>query len=111
MRVTGIIAVAIVSAPMFRSCLGPDDFKKPWMVHDRKCEQLGCKRGTLDRTGPCSDAARKRAGRARVVPTRGSGGRKLALGNRAGAAGAGLDPPGCGRLVAGSRAGSASRAH
>jgi hypothetical protein len=47
MRVTGIIAVAIVSAPMFRSCLGPDDFKKPWMVHDRKCEQLGCKRGTL----------------------------------------------------------------
>jgi hypothetical protein len=46
MRLTGIIAVAIVSAPLLRSCLGSDDFKKPWMVNDHKCEQLGFKRGS-----------------------------------------------------------------
>jgi hypothetical protein len=58
MRFTGIIAVAIVSAPMLRSCLGSDDFKKPWMVHDRKCQQLGFKRGTLEHTNCRFELAR-----------------------------------------------------
>jgi hypothetical protein len=46
MRLTGIIAVAIASAPLLRSCISSDDSKKPWMAHDQKCEQLGFKRGT-----------------------------------------------------------------
>jgi hypothetical protein len=50
MRLTGIIAVAIVSVPLLRGCLGSDDSKKPWMAHDQKCEQLGLKRGTAEHT-------------------------------------------------------------
>jgi hypothetical protein len=42
---TGIIAVATVSAPLLASC-GLDYSKKPWMAYDRTCEQLGFKRGT-----------------------------------------------------------------
>ncbi len=58
MRLTGMIAVAIGSAPLLTSCLGFDDFKKPWMVHDRKCEQLGFKRGTLEHTSCRLELAR-----------------------------------------------------
>jgi hypothetical protein len=50
MRLTGIIAVAIVSAPLLRSCIRSDDSKKPWMAHDQKCEQLGFRRGTPEHT-------------------------------------------------------------
>jgi hypothetical protein len=44
MRLASITAIAAVSAPLLASCL--DDSKKPWMAFDRKCEQLGFKRGT-----------------------------------------------------------------
>ena len=64
MRLTGILVVAIVSAPMLRSCLGSDDFKKPWMVHDRKCEQLGFKRGSLEHTNCRLELARAATPRA-----------------------------------------------
>jgi hypothetical protein len=59
MRLTVIIAVAIVSAPLLRSCLGSDDSKKPWMVHDQKCEQLGFKRGTPEHTNCRLELARE----------------------------------------------------
>jgi hypothetical protein len=46
MRLTSIVAVAAVSAPLLGGCFGPDNSKKPWMAHSQKCEQLGFKRGT-----------------------------------------------------------------
>ena len=63
MRLTGIIAVAIVSAPLLRSCPGSDDSTKPWMVHDQKCEQLGFKRGTPEHTNCRLELARESAPR------------------------------------------------
>jgi hypothetical protein len=59
MRLTGIIAIAVVSAPLLRTCVGPDDSKKPWMVHDQKCEQLGFKRGTPEHTNCRLELARE----------------------------------------------------
>jgi hypothetical protein len=50
MRLTGIIAVAIISAPLLRGCMSSDYSKKPWMAHDQKCEHLGLKRGTPEHT-------------------------------------------------------------
>jgi hypothetical protein len=41
-----IAAIAAASASLLAGCFGPDDSKKPWIAHDRKCEQLGFKRGT-----------------------------------------------------------------
>jgi hypothetical protein len=49
-RLAAIIVVGVVSAPLLRSCLSPEDSKKPWMAHDQKCEQLGFKRGTQEHT-------------------------------------------------------------
>jgi hypothetical protein len=48
MRLIGIVSVAAVSAPLLAACFGPDNPKNPWMAHDRKCEQLGFKRGTTE---------------------------------------------------------------
>jgi hypothetical protein len=50
MRLTSVVAVAAVSAPLLGGCFGPDDSKKPWMAHSQKCEQLGFKRGTPEHT-------------------------------------------------------------
>jgi hypothetical protein len=50
MRLITIIVVAVLSTPLLRSCVGPDDSKKTWMAHDQKCERLGFKRGTPDHT-------------------------------------------------------------
>jgi hypothetical protein len=47
-RLSSIVALAAVSTPLLAGCLGLDDSKKPWMVHDQKCEQLGFKRGTQE---------------------------------------------------------------
>jgi hypothetical protein len=46
-RLTGIIAIAAVSAPLPAGC-GSDYSKKPWIAYDRKCERLGFKRGLLN---------------------------------------------------------------
>jgi hypothetical protein len=65
MRLTSIVAVAAVSAPLLGGCFGPDNSKKPRMAHCQKCEQLGFKRGTPEHA-KCqfelapSDAARGR---------------------------------------------------
>jgi hypothetical protein len=45
-RLIGIIAVAVVSTPL-TSC-SSEHSKKPWMAYDRRCEQLGLKRGTQE---------------------------------------------------------------
>jgi hypothetical protein len=50
MRLTAILVVAVVSAPLLKICLGSDDCNKPWMARDQKCEQLGFKRGTPEHT-------------------------------------------------------------
>jgi hypothetical protein len=62
MRLTAIIVVAVVSAPLLRSCLGPDDSKKPWMAQTRHP-------GTYEMppsTEPRSNAARELAGGTRL---------------------------------------------
>jgi hypothetical protein len=44
-RLGNITAIAAVSAPLLAGCFGSDDSKK-LSAQDRKCEQLGFKRGT-----------------------------------------------------------------
>jgi hypothetical protein len=67
-----IIALAAVSIPLLAGCFGQDDSKKPWMVHDQKCEQLGFRRGTPEHANCGLELARKamprggRTGRARL---------------------------------------------
>jgi hypothetical protein len=66
MRLTSIIAVAAVSTPLLAGCFGQEDSKKPWMVHDQKCEQLGFKRGTPEHANCRLELARQATPRAGV---------------------------------------------
>jgi hypothetical protein len=59
MRLTSIIALAAVSTPLLAGCLGQDYSKKPWMVHDQKCEQSGFKRGTPEHANCRLELARQ----------------------------------------------------
>jgi len=50
MRLSCLIAIAAVSAALLTGCFTADDSRKPLAAHDRKCEQLGFKRGTPEYT-------------------------------------------------------------
>jgi hypothetical protein len=67
MRLTSIIAVAAVSTPLLVGCFGQEDSKKPWMVHDQKCEQLGFKRGTPEHANCRLELARQATPRGGVA--------------------------------------------
>jgi hypothetical protein len=62
-RLISIAAIAAVSAPLLAGCFGPEDSKKPWMAHDRKCEQLGFKQGTPELINCRFEQARQAAPR------------------------------------------------
>jgi hypothetical protein len=59
MRLISIFAVAAVSTPMLAGCFGQDVSKKPWMLHDQKCERLGFKRGTPEHANCRLELARQ----------------------------------------------------
>jgi hypothetical protein len=46
-RLIGIIAVALVSAPLLTNC-NSDYSKEPWMAYNQKCKQLGFTQGTQE---------------------------------------------------------------
>jgi hypothetical protein len=54
MRLTSIVAVAAVSAPLLGGCFGPADSKKPWMPHSQEAGAVTVARGeTLAERGSC----------------------------------------------------------
>jgi outer membrane murein-binding lipoprotein Lpp len=59
MRLITVIAVAVVSTTLLAGCFGQANSKKPWMVHDQKCEQLGFKRGTAEHVNCRLELARQ----------------------------------------------------
>jgi hypothetical protein len=66
MRLSSIVALVAVSTVLLAGCFGQDASKKPWMVHDQKCEQLGFKRGTPEHANCRLELARQATPRAGV---------------------------------------------
>jgi hypothetical protein len=58
-RQTILLALAPASAVLLSGCFPVDDSKKPLAAHDKKCEQLGFKRGTPDHSNCRLERARE----------------------------------------------------